>query len=191
MTAYNDKDGKGIMSRLSEKYKAEIVPKMMETFSYGNLHAVPRIEKVVVNMGVGRATENPKRINAAMKDLATITGQQPVVTKSRHAVSGFRLREGVTIGAKVTLRRKMMYEFLDRLISITIPRIRDFRGLPANSFDGHGNYSMGLSDQFVFPEINVDKVEFPQGMDITLVIKNSTDDRSLELLKLFGMPFRR
>jgi large subunit ribosomal protein L5 len=179
------------MSRLLEKYKAEIVPKMMETFSCGNRHAIPRLGKIVVNMGVGRATENAKRIGAAMKDLATITGQKPVVTKARHAVSGFRIREGVAIGVKVTLRQKMMYEFLDRLISITIPRIRDFRGLPTNSFDGHGNYSLGLSDQFVFPEINVDKVEFPQGMDITLVIENSTDDRSLELLRLFGMPFRR
>ncbi|TET35584.1 MAG: 50S ribosomal protein L5 [Planctomycetota bacterium] len=179
------------MSRLLEKYKAEIVSKMMETFGYGNRHAVPRLDKIVVNMGVGRATENSKRIGAAMKDLATITGQKPVVTKARHAVSGFRIREGVPIGVKVTLRQKRMYEFLDRLISITIPRIRDFRGLPTNSFDGHGNYSLGLSDQFVFPEINVDKVEFPQGMDITLVIENSTDDRSLELLRFFGMPFRR
>ena len=179
------------MDRLQEKYLKEIMPKMMEKFGYTNKHAVPRIVKVVVNMGVGRATENPKRIESAMKDLATITGQQPVVTKARHAVSGFRIREGVPIGVKVTLRRKMMYGFLDRLISTAIPRIRDFRGLPTKSFDGNGNYSLGLADQFVFPEINVDQIEHPQGMDITVVIKNSTDERSLELLTLFGMPFRR
>ncbi|MHC4663924.1 MAG: 50S ribosomal protein L5 [Planctomycetota bacterium] len=179
------------MGRLLEKFKSEVVPKMMEKFGFKNKHAVPEIEKIVVNMGVGQATENPKRIDAAAKDLATVTGQHPVVTKARQAVSGFRIREGVPIGVKVTLRRKMMYEFLDRLISTAIPRIRDFRGLPTKSFDGRGNYSMGLADQFVFPEISVDKVDFPQGMDITIVVKNSTDERSLELLSLFGMPFRK
>ena len=135
------------------------------------------------------ATENPKRINAGMKDLATITGQQPVVTKSRHAVSGFRLREGVTIGAKVTLRRKRMFEFLDRLINVVIPRIRDFRGL-SKKFDGHGNYSLGLSEQIVFPEIHIDKVQHTQGMNITLVIRNSNDEASFDLLSMLGMPFR-
>ena len=179
------------MARLLEKYQKEIVPKMMETFGCANPLAVPKIEKIVVNMGVGKATENAKRIDAAVKELATVTGQRPVITKARMAVSGFRLRKGIPIGLKVTLRKKRMYEFLDRLISITIPRIRDFRGLPTDSFDGRGNYSLGLSDQFVFPEINIDQVEFPQGMDVTIVIRNSTDEKSMELLKLFGMPFRR
>ena len=177
--------------RLQEKYSSEIVAKLQEQFKYGNSHQIPRLDKIVVSMGVGRAVENGKAIQAAVKDLETITGQHPVVTKAKKSVSGFKLREGMSIGCMVTLRRKRMYEFLDRLISITIPRIRDFRGLKANSFDGRGNYSMGLADQFVFPEVDIDKVEFTQGMNITIVANNSSDEESLHMLSLFGMPFRR
>jgi len=144
-----------------------------------------------VNMGVGRATENPKRLDAAAGDLARITGQKPVVTKARKSVAGFKLREGQTIGCKVTLRGTRMYEFLDRLISVTIPRIRDFRGFARSSFDGRGNYTLGLTEQTVFPEVELDGVEFVQGMDVTLSIINSSDEASAALLEQFGFPFRR
>ncbi len=152
--------------------------------------AVPQLEKIVVSMGVGKATENKDRIPAAVKDLAIITGQQPVITSARKSVAGFKLREKQQIGCKVTMRGKMMYEFLDRLISIVIPRLRDFRGLNKNSFDQSGNFNMGISEQSVFPEINIDEVKFVQGMDITIVIKNRSAQNSYELLKLLGMPFR-
>lgn len=176
--------------RLKEKYRTDIVPAMRERFGYGNALAVPRIEKITVSMGVGRATENQKVLEAAAADLAQITGQRPVVTKSRKSISQFRLRQGQAIGCMVTLRGARMYEFLDRLISVVIPRIRDFRGLKRNSFDGRGNYNMGLPDQLVFPEINLDKMEHSQGMNISISIRNGTDDASRELLRLFGMPFR-
>jgi len=185
--------------RLLEKYKKEIVPSLMKTLGYKNRLAVPRIEKIVVSMGIGKALENKSRIDAAVRDLSLITGQRPVVTKARKSVSGFKLRKGQEIGCKVTLRGKMMYEFLDRLISLAIPRIRDFRGLSPNSFDKKGNYNFGVSEQLIFPEISIDKVEFVQGMNITIVIdvkknapKLSGDLRypSLELLKSFGLPFR-
>jgi large subunit ribosomal protein L5 len=178
------------MARLKERYAEEIVPQLRERFSIDNIMAVPRIEKITVNMGVGLATENRRRLDAAMDDLAIITGQRPAITRARGSHSGFKVREGNAVGCRVTLRGKRMYEFLDRLISVVIPRIRDFRGLPAN-FDGRGNYSMGLSEQIVFPEINIDKVEFTQGMHIAVTIRNSTDEQSFELLRLFGMPFRR
>jgi large subunit ribosomal protein L5 len=176
--------------RLKAKYRDEIVPAMRERFGFPNVMAVPRIEKITVSMGVGKATENAKVMDAAVGDLAQITGQKPVVTRSRKSISQFRLRQGQAIGAKVTLRGARMYEFLDRLVSVVIPRIRDFRGLKRNAFDGRGNYNMGLQDQLVFPEINLDKVEHMQGMNITITVRNGTDEHSRELLRLFGMPFR-
>jgi large subunit ribosomal protein L5 len=178
------------MARLKEKYDAEVVPALMERFGIENRMAVPRLEKVTVNMGVGQATENKKFLEDASNDLSIITGQKPKINVARRSVSGFRLREGNPIGCMVTLRGKRMFEFLDRLISIVIPRIRDFRGLSPRSFDGRGNYSMGLSEQIVFPEIDLDSVERTQGMNVTITIKNGTDEMSFELLKGLGMPFR-
>ncbi len=179
------------MARFLEKYKTEIVPALMERFSYRNVMEVPRLQKISVNMGVGRATENRKALDAAMKDLEIVTGQKPASTRAKGSHAGFKVREGMPIGCRVTLRGRRMYEFLDRLISIVIPRIRDFRGFPTKSFDGRGNYSLGLEEQIVFPEINIDRVEFPQGMDVTFRITNSTDEESRELMGLFGFPFRR
>jgi len=179
------------MVRLENRYKEEIVPKMMERFAYKNVNSVPRVAKITVNMGIGKAIENNKRIEVAVKELKSITGQCPVVTRAKQSIAGFKLREGMSVGAKVTLRGKRMYEFFDRLISIVIPRIRDFRGLSLRAFDGHGNYSMGLTEQLVFPEINVDNVEFVQGLNICLTIDRSSDEESLALLEMFGFPFRR
>ncbi|MCG3133716.1 MAG: 50S ribosomal protein L5 [Planctomycetes bacterium] len=178
------------MARLRDKYKNDVVPKMVQAFGYRSVMAVPKIEKIVVSMGVGKGRENPKFTDAVVADLAAITGQRPMLTKARKSVSNFRVREGDVVGAVVTLRGARMYEFLDRLISVVIPRIRDFRGLRPNSFDAAGNYSMGLQDQIVFPEIRADKVEHFQGMNITLGVRNSNPKASLELLRLFGMPFR-
>jgi large subunit ribosomal protein L5 len=179
------------MVRLQELYKEKIIPELMARFGYKNILAVPRLRKVVVNMGVGEAADNKKRLEDAVRDLATITGQKPLVTRAKKSVSGFKLREGVDIGCKVTLRGKRMYEFLDRLISLAMPRIRDFRGFSPKASDGRGNYSLGLSEQTVFPEIDIDKVEFIQGMDITLVISGGNDDASRELLSGIGFPFQR
>lgn len=179
------------MERLREKYFGEIVPKMTERFRYDNVNAVPRLDKIVVSMGVGKAVENNKRIDAAVKDLADITGQRPLITRAKKSVAGFKLRQGMSVGMKVTLRSSRMYEFLDRLVSVAIPRIRDFRGFSERSFDGHGNYSIGLTEQMVFPEISVDDVEFVQGMNITMAFDRSSDEESRELLSLFGFPFRR
>jgi len=179
------------MARLLNQYHEQVAPELMRKFGYTNRMAVPRLEKIVVNMGVGRATENKKRLEDAMRDLATITGQKPCVCKARKSVSAFRLRQGQEIGCKVTLRKKRMYEFLDRLISLAIPRIRDFRGWSLSAFDGRGNYSLGISEQVVFPEINIDKVEFVQGMDITLRITGHSDEVSREMLRLLGFPFRQ
>ncbi|MGQ3685051.1 MAG: 50S ribosomal protein L5 [Candidatus Loosdrechtia sp.] len=178
------------MSRLLEKYQKEVVPQLMNKFHYENVLSVPRLEKVVVNMGLGKAVENKKIIEEAVKHLSIITAQKPLVTKSKKAISGFKLRKDIPIGCKVTLRRKMMYEFLDRLISIVLPRIKDFRGLSPKSFDGRGNYTLGLSELSVFPELNIDTIEAVQGMDITLVITGNSNDQSRELLKLLGMPLR-
>jgi large subunit ribosomal protein L5 len=178
------------MARLMEKYRDEVVPGLMERFGIGNRLAVPRIDKITVNMGVGKATENKKFLDDAARDLGIISGQKPKITTARGSVSGFRLREGNPIGCMVTLRGKRMYEFLDRLISIVMPRIRDFRGISPRAFDGRGNYSMGLSEQIVFPEIDLDSVEQTQGMNITITIRNGTDETSHELLKGLGMPFR-
>jgi large subunit ribosomal protein L5 len=177
------------MARLLEQYRDEIVPRMVERLGYTNKLAVPRIEKVVVNMGVGRATENRKRLDDAARDLGTITGQKPVISRARKSVSAFRLREGQPIGCKVTLRGKRMYEFLDRLISLAMPRIRDFRGINPNAFDGRGGFNMGLTEQIVFPEVDVDDVEFVQGMDICIRITGNSDEVSRELLRLLGFPF--
>jgi large subunit ribosomal protein L5 len=177
--------------RLWEKYRKEIGPQMKEQFGYSNDNQIPRIEKIVLSMGVGKATENQKRVEAAVKDLARMSGQKPLVTKAKQSIAGFKLRKGVSIGAKVTLRGPKMYEFLDRLISLVIPRIRDFRGLSTRAFDGRGNYSLGLSEQIVFPEITIDDVEFVQGLNVAIAIKNSSDEESLALLDLFGMPFRK
>ncbi len=179
------------MIRLKEKYTKEIVPTMVESFSYSNSLAVPRLDKITVSMGVGEVISEAKRLDAAAKDLALITGQKPIITKAKKSVAGFRLREGMSIGCKVTLRGDRMYEFFDRLISIVIPRIRDFRGFPEKSFDGRGNYSLGLSEQIVFPEISIDNVDYVQGMNVTVTIAKSSDEESLELMQLFGFPFRR
>ena len=179
------------MARLIEKYKSEIVPRMKEQFNYKNVHAVPRLEKITVSMGVGKSIENAKRMDAAIKDIANITGQKPLVSRAKKSIAGFRLRQGVSIGCKVTLRGRRMYSFFDRLISLVIPRIRDFRGFSSKAFDGRGNYSLGLTEQIVFPEINIDDVEFVQGMNIAITIQNSSDEESLALLEHFGFPFRR
>ncbi len=178
-------------SRIQEKYNSEFVPKLMEQFSYKNVNEAPRLDKITLSMGIRQAIENNKRIEAATKDLGTISGQKAVVTKAKSSVAGFKLREGVPIGAKVTLRGTRMYEFLDRLINLAIPRIRDFRGFPTRSFDGSGNYSLGLAEQMVFPEINIDEVEFVQGLNITITVDRSTDEESQVLLGLFGFPFRK
>lgn len=177
--------------RLWERYHKEIRPALAKKLGRDNLHALPRLEKIVVNMGVGSAITEKKHIEDATSALAEITGQKPIITKARQAIANFRLREGMAIGCKVTLRGPRMYEFLDRLISLALPRVRDFRGLSPRAFDGHGNYSLGLSEQLVFPELNPDKYLRTQGMNVTLVITSTrSDDESRELLRGFGMPFR-
>ena len=177
--------------RLLEKYRNEIVPQIMQKFNLKNNLAVPRLEKIVVNMGVGEALQDIKILERAMEELSTITGQRPILRRAKKAISNFKIREGSPIGCKVTLRRAMMYEFMDRLINVAIPRIRDFRGVSADSFDKAFNYTLGLTEQNIFPEIEYDRITRTQGMDITFVIKNSkTKEQAQELLKLFGMPFQ-
>ncbi len=178
------------MARLRELYKSKIVPELTKAFSYKNHMAVPRIEKVIISMGVGKAIQDKKFLELAKNDLMMVTGQMPAVCKAKKSVSNFKLREGMETGLKVTVRGIRMYEFMDRLISLAIPRVRDFRGLDPNSFDGRGNYSMGLTEQSVFPEINLAKIEFQQGMNITFVTTAKTDDEARKLLQLFGMPFK-
>lgn len=178
------------MDRLSEKYRQEIISKLQKQLNVSNSLAVPRLDKIVVNMGVGKATENKDRTEAAAKDLALITGQRPVVTRARQSVAGFQIRKNDPIGCKVTLRGRRMYEFLDRLINIVIPRSRDFRGLTKKSFDGRGNFSLGIPEQVVFPEIDIDNIQFTQGMDITIVTRCRSNEEAYALLKLLGMPFR-
>jgi large subunit ribosomal protein L5 len=175
-------------ARLYQKYVNEVVPALKEKRKYANIHQVPRMEKVVVNMGVSASLEKTA-VEDAAKDLALITGRKPVISKSRHNIANFKLREGQPIGCRVTLRRDAMYEFFDRLIAAALPRIRDFRGLSARSFDGRGNYTMGIGDQTIFPEIELDKIKRQQGMDITIVTSARTDAEALEFLKLMGMPF--
>ena len=178
------------MNRLQEKYLNEVVPALMQKFTYDNQMEVPKLEKIVVNMGVGAAIQEAKALDAAVNDLSTITGQKPVVTKARKSIANFKLREGMSIGCKVTLRGTKMYEFFDRLVSIALPRVRDFRGVSASSFDGRGNYTLGVKEQLMFPEIEYDKVERVQGMDIVIVTTAKTDEESKEFLRLMGMPFR-
>ena len=178
------------MARLLDRYQKEITPALEKKLGRKNRLSLPRLEKIVVNMGVGKALQEKNRMEQAAEQLAQITGQKALITKAKKAVSGFRLRENNPIGCKVTLRGRRMYEFLDRLISIALPRIRDFRGVNPKSFDGHGNYSLGLAEQLVFPEIDPDKVTFTQGMDVTFVTTTNNDDEARELLRAFGMPFR-
>ncbi len=180
-----------IVPRLKKLYHEVIIPEMMKKFGYKSVMQVPRLVKIVVNMGVGQATQDPKLLEMAMKELSKITGQQPVIRRARKSISNFKLRAGMAIGCKVTLRRERMYEFLDRLINAAIPRIRDFRGLSDKSFDGRGNYTLGIKEHIIFPEINVDEVERIFGMDITIVTTAKTDEEAYELLRLFGMPFRK
>lgn len=178
------------MARLLENYRDNVKPQLKERFGFKNDHQVPGIEKIVVSMGVGKAVENKARVDAAAKDLSRITGQKAKVTNARVAVSGFRLREGMPVGCVTTLRGRRMFEFLDRLISVVLPRIRDFQGVKDN-FDGRGNFSLGLTEQSLFPEIDLDKVEFPQGMNVTIVTTARSDEEGRALLEGFGMPFRR
>ena len=178
-------------ARLLDKYKNEIVPEMMKAFNLPNKMSVPHIEKIVVNMGVGEATTDIKILEKAMEELGNITGQKPILIRAKKAISNFKVRQGQPVGCKVTLRRAHMYEFMDRLVNAVLPRVRDFRGVPTNSFDKGGNYTLGLSEQTIFPEIEYDKLTRAQGMDITFVIKNvKTKDHARALLKLFGMPFK-
>jgi large subunit ribosomal protein L5 len=179
------------MARLLEKYQKEVVPQLRETLGTTNLHALPRLDKVVISMGVGKALENKNILDAAARDLAVISGQKPMVCRARKSVAGFKLRKGVSIGLKVTLRGRRMYEFVDRLISIVMPRIRDFRGVSPKAFDQAGNYNLGISEQNVFPEVNLDKIEFVQGMNITIGVKARKSGDSLELLRRLGFPFRQ
>ncbi len=178
------------MARLLDKYQEEIVSKLMEKFHFKNKLEVPKLVKIVINMGLGRAKENKKILEDAMKHLAVIACQKPKLTRARKDIAGFKLRKGDAVGCKVTLRNKRAYEFMDRLISIVLPRIKDFRGLPPGSFDGRGGYTMGISELAVFLEISIDDIEFVQGMDITFVVSTKSDEQSHEMLKLFGMPFR-
>src|SRR5882757_4460716 len=175
-------------ARLYEKYTKEVVPALKEKHKYANVHQIPKMEKIVVNMGVSASLEKGA-IDDASKDLAQITGRKPVISKSRHSIASFKLREGQPIGCRVTLRRDAMYEFFDRLVATALPRIRDFRGVSIRSFDGRGNYSVGISDQTIFPEIELDKIKRQQGMDVTIVTSARTNDEALDLLKLMGMPF--
>jgi len=179
------------MSRLQDKYKSEVVAGLMERFSYRNIMEVPRIDKIVVNMGVGEARENPNALEAAVSELAKIAGQRPVVTKAKKSVSAFRIRAGMSVGCKVTLRGERMWSFLDRLINVALPRVRDFRGLSPDSFDGRGNYSLGLREQLIFPEIDYDDIDQIRGMDVTINTTAKTDEEARALLGLLGMPFRR
>ena len=179
------------MARLKDKYKDEIVPRLKERYGIDNVNALPQLRKITVNRGVGKTIENSKRLEEAVKELAEITGQMPVQTRAKTSIATFRLREDMPIGCKVTLRNRRMYEFLDRLISVVIPRIRDFRGLSATAFDGRGNYSMGLQDQLVFPEIRIDRAEFMQGMNICFTFDNTDDEKSHFLMSEFGFPFKK
>ncbi|MGE5558901.1 MAG: 50S ribosomal protein L5 [Bacillota bacterium] len=178
------------MSRLKEKYQSEIVPALKKNFKYKNIMEVPKVEKVVINMGVGEATQDAKVIDAAVNDLSSISGQKPLVTRAKRSIAAFKVRAGVAIGCKVTLRGERMYDFLDKLFHISLPKIRDFRGVSPKSFDGRGNYTLGIKEQLVFPEINYDKIDKIRGMDITIVTTAKTDEEARELLKQMGMPFR-
>ena len=179
------------MSRLRETYKNEIMDAMMKKFGYANVMQVPKLDKIVINMGVGEAKDNAKVLDAAVKDLETITGQKAVLTRAKKSVANFKIREGLAIGCKVTLRGEKMYEVLDRLVNLALPRVRDFRGVNPNSFDGRGNYALGIKEQIIFPEIEYDKVDKVRGMDIIFVTTANTDEEARELLTLFNMPFQK
>lgn len=177
------------MGRLKEKYAKDVAPALMQKFNYKNVMEVPRLVKVVVNIGLGDATQNPKVLDGAVADLRTITGQKPIVTKAKKSIAAFKLREGVSIGTKVTLRSEKMDDFVDKFLNVSLPRVRDFRGVSPKSFDGRGNYTLGIKDQLIFPEIEYDKVDQMRGMDITFVTTAKTDEEAKELLRLLGMPF--
>ena len=179
------------MSRLKDTYNNEIVDALMKKFGYKNIMQVPKLDKIVINMGVGEANDNAKVLDAAVKDLETISGQKAVLTRAKKSVANFKIREGLAIGCKVTLRGEKMYEFLDRLVNLSLPRVRDFRGVNPNSFDGRGNYALGIKEQIIFPEIEYDKVDKVRGMDIIFVTTANTDEEARELLTLFNMPFKK
>jgi large subunit ribosomal protein L5 len=179
------------MNRLKEKFVNEISPALVSKFNYKSVMQVPKIEKIVINMGVGDAVSNAKALDVAVEELALLSGQKPIVTRAKKSIAGFRLREGMPIGAKVTLRGERMYEFLDKLVSISLPRVRDFRGISKKSFDGRGNYTLGVKEQLIFPEIDYDKVSKVRGMDIVIVTTANTDEEARELLTQFGMPFQK
>lgn len=178
-----------MIPRLQEKYNKEVIPALIEKFGYKNVMQVPKLEKIIVNMGVGEAKENSKLLESAVGDLTLITGQKPVVTKAKKSVANFKIRAGMPIGCKVSLRKDKMYEFLDRLVNIALPRVRDFRGISAKAFDGRGNYALGIKEQLIFPEIEYDKIDKVRGMDIVVVTTAKTDEEARELLKYLGMPF--
>jgi large subunit ribosomal protein L5 len=178
------------MARLKELYDKEIIPRLMKDFSYRNVMEVPKLEKIVINMGLGEAIQNVKILDSAAVELAAIAGQKPVITKAKKSIASFKLRQGMPIGCMVTLRREKMYEFLDRLVNVSLPRVRDFKGISGKAFDGQGNYSMGVKEQLIFPEINYDKVEKIKGMNITIVTSARNDEEGKALLQLMGMPFR-
>jgi len=179
------------MTNIEKKYKEEVAPELQKQFGFGNPFQVPRLLKVTVNMGLGEATKNPKVIETSVAELTAITGQKPVVTRSRKSIAAFKVREGNAIGACVTLRGDRMFEFLDRLMNVALPRVRDFRGVPTRAFDGHGNYTLGLREQIIFPEVDYDKIDKIRGMEVTIVTTAPTDEEGRRLLALMGMPFRR
>ncbi|MFO8241053.1 MAG: 50S ribosomal protein L5 [Dissulfuribacterales bacterium] len=179
------------MVLLEERYHKKCVPELMEHFGYKNPHQVPRIEKIILNMGLGEAIENPKVLDSAMEELTLVSGQKPVITRARKSIAAFKVREGMPIGCRVTLRRQRMYDFLTKLINIAIPRIRDFRGISPKAFDGNGNYTLGIKEQIIFPEIDYDKIDKIKGMNVTIVTSAETDDESRHLLNTLGMPFRK
>jgi large subunit ribosomal protein L5 len=178
------------MARLLEVYKNDITPKLVDKFSYKNVMQVPKVEKIIINIGVGEAIQNPKALDGAVNDLTIISGQKPIITKAKKSIAGFKLREGMPIGCKVTLRGERMYDFLNRLINIVLPRVRDFRGISPQAFDGRGNYSLGIKEQTIFPEIEYDKIDKIRGLEIIIVTTAKTDEEARELLKSMGMPFR-
>jgi large subunit ribosomal protein L5 len=178
------------MARLKERYKNEIIPTLMKEFQYGNVMQVPRLDKVVINMGVGTAVQDPKTLDGAVRDLSIITGQKPVITRAKRSIAAFKIREGMRIGCKVTLRGERMYDFLDKLFNVTLPRVRDFGGISPNSFDGRGNFAMGMREQLTFPEIEYDKVDRTRGMDIIITTTARSDEEARALLRHIGLPFR-
>ncbi|WP_270182795.1 50S ribosomal protein L5 [Alkalihalobacillus sp. CinArs1] len=179
------------MNRLQEKYQNETKPSLMEKFNYSSVMEVPKVEKIVINMGVGDAVQNPKALDTAVEELQLLSGQKPVITKAKKSIAGFKLREGMPIGAKVTLRGTRMYDFLDKLVSVSLPRVRDFRGVSKKAFDGRGNYTLGIKEQLIFPEIDYDNVNKVRGMDIVIVTTAKTDEESREMLTQLGMPFQK